>query len=139
MIPDTQLTEWRRLAEEVTPGKWEQASKGSRIIHIHGAVSVEGVIECDDSKAAAFIAAARIAVPALLDEVERLTKENFALAADTCHAGYAGENGDHRCKEVDAAIAAKEQAERERDELVERTAPKRSRCPYQALLVAPPN
>jgi hypothetical protein len=42
---------------------------------------------------------------ALSAEIERLNAENFALAADQCHAGYGDEGGNHRCKEVDAAIA----------------------------------
>ena len=82
MITDTQLKEWRKLTKAATKGKWEPASKGSRIIHIHGAVSVEGVIECDDGKDAAFVATARTAVPALLDEVEGLkAREEFMIDA----------------------------------------------------------
>jgi hypothetical protein len=36
-----------------------------------------------------------------LAEVERLSKECFALAANQCHDGYAGEHGHHRCREVE--------------------------------------
>lgn len=35
------------------------------------------------------------------ERIERLEKENFALAADQCHGGYAGEHGHHRCRELD--------------------------------------
>ena len=34
-------------------------------------------------------------------EIERLTKENFALAANQCKAGYSGEHGDHMCRYVE--------------------------------------
>jgi len=47
------------------------------------------------------------------DAIERLQAENFALSADICHAGYAGEHGHHRCREIDAAIARAETAEAE--------------------------
>jgi len=36
-----------------------------------------------------------------ITEIERLQAENFALAADQCHAGYAAKNGDHRCNYQD--------------------------------------
>lgn len=49
----------------------------------------------------------RAALPWLLDRAE----ECFALAADQCHDGYAGEHGDHRCREVDDALARAETAE----------------------------
>lgn len=35
------------------------------------------------------------------DAIERLMRENFALAADQCEDGIAGEHGEHRCKIVD--------------------------------------
>lgn len=50
---------------------------------------------------------------AKLAEAER---ENFALAADQCHAGYAGENGDHSCKEIDALRSENERLTQERDD-----------------------
>jgi hypothetical protein len=34
-------------------------------------------------------------------EVKRLEDENFALAANQCHDGYAGEYGHHMCREVE--------------------------------------
>jgi len=43
----------------------------------------------------------RTEVARLRSEVERLTEENFALAADQCHDGYAGEHGHHCCREQD--------------------------------------
>jgi chromosome segregation ATPase len=38
---------------------------------------------------------------------DRIEEENFALAANQCHAGYSDEGGSHRCREVDAAIETK--------------------------------
>ncbi|MDX9862548.1 MAG: hypothetical protein RBS99_16700 [Rhodospirillales bacterium] len=38
---------------------------------------------------------------AAADEIERLRAENFALAADQCHDGYAGDHGEHRCREIE--------------------------------------
>jgi archaellum component FlaC len=35
------------------------------------------------------------------DEIERLEKECFALAANQCHDGIAGEHGDHVCREIE--------------------------------------
>ena len=35
-------------------------------------------------------------------KVERLERENFALAANQCHAGYGDDYGNHRCREIDA-------------------------------------
>jgi hypothetical protein len=47
-----------------------------------------------------------IVVADILEEaataIASLREENFRLAADQCHAGYAGEHGDHRCREIDA-------------------------------------
>lgn len=34
--------------------------------------------------------------------IEHLEKENFALAANQCHAGYGDEWGNHRCEKIDA-------------------------------------
>ena len=36
-------------------------------------------------------------------EIARLKEENFALAANQCHAGYSDEFGNHRCRYQDAA------------------------------------
>lgn len=36
-----------------------------------------------------------------VDRVAELEAENFALAADICHHGYAGDGGEHRCKYQD--------------------------------------
>jgi hypothetical protein len=55
------------------------------------------------------------------DEIERLRKECFHLAANQCHAGYGGEYGHHRCAEIDRLTA-------ERDEA------RRSCCEYAAIV-----
>lgn len=36
-------------------------------------------------------------------KIARLKEENFALAANQCHAGYSDEFGNHRCRYQDAA------------------------------------
>lgn len=79
MIGDKQLAEWRRLAEAATPGPWER--RRNRHPNTNGTSWgwVEGTgftWDCSHvagaERDAAFISAARTAVPALLDEVERL-------------------------------------------------------------------
>lgn len=47
------------------------------------------------------------------DEIERLRKECFHLAANQCHAGYAGEYGHHRCAEIDRLTKERDEARRE--------------------------
>ena len=44
------------------------------------------------------------------DEIERLRKECFHLAANQCHAGYGGEYGHHRCAEIDRITAERDEA-----------------------------
>lgn len=76
--PD-QLAEWRRLADEATEGPWEAYSLPAVP---PGQWQMVGVGQVDNEMGhrieamfdddAAFIAAARTAVPVLLDEVERL-------------------------------------------------------------------
>lgn len=46
------------------------------------------------------------------DEIERLRKEAFHLAANQCHAGYGGEYGHHRCREIDRLTAERDEARR---------------------------
>lgn len=46
------------------------------------------------------------------DEIERLRKEAFSLAANQCHAGYCGEYGHHRCREIDRLTAERDEARR---------------------------
>lgn len=47
------------------------------------------------------------------DEIERLRKECFHLAANQCHAGYGGEYGHHRCAEIDRLTKERDEARRE--------------------------
>ena len=42
----------------------------------------------------------------LLDTLDVKEKECFALAANQCHDGYAGEHGHHLCREVELKVAA---------------------------------
>jgi hypothetical protein len=75
---DAQLQEWQALADAATPGTWGKeysaVTANERITHIAHADPM-GNGEAD----AAFIAAARAAVPALLAEVQRLRAQNTAL------------------------------------------------------------
>jgi hypothetical protein len=50
---------------------------------------------------------------AAADEIERLRKEAFALSANQCHAGYAGEYGHHKCREIERLRAERDEARRE--------------------------
>lgn len=50
---------------------------------------------------------------AAADEIERLRKECFHLAANQCHAGYGGEYGHHRCAEIDRLTKERDEARRE--------------------------
>ena len=68
MLNDEQLNEWQRLADEATPGPW-------RLRDFFALTRVVGVADMNSSENAAFIAAARTAVPALIEEVRRLTTE----------------------------------------------------------------
>lgn len=54
---------------------------------------------------------------AAADEIERLRKEAFSLAANQCHAGYGGEYGHHRCREIDRLFAEHDALRAERDEV----------------------
>jgi len=103
MITDEQLKEWRALADAATAGPWDynasfdgwrtivyfedtgEIDDGDKIMRQAGRIARTYV---DGDKLnpgnAAFIAAAREAVPALIDEVERLRArlENADLAAN---------------------------------------------------------
>lgn len=54
-------------------------------------------------------------------QVAALEAENFALAANQCHEGYAGEHGDHMCRIEDRLKAAERQ-------VAEAVAAERERC-----------
>jgi hypothetical protein len=63
------------------------------------------------------------------DEIERLRKEAFHLAANQCHSGYAGEYGHHRCSEIDRLTAERDEARREIERLrQERDEARREAC-----------
>lgn len=79
-----QRQEWRELEAAATPGEWEIKSHGSAGLAIttgkyERVFTVARIFEWDN---AAFIAAARAAVPALLADVDALTQERDALAAE---------------------------------------------------------
>lgn len=74
MIAQQQLQKWRRLADAATPGEWWTELRF--VFAQDGEMVAAGEGLTDDKIAnAAFIAAAREAVPALLDEVARLRAE----------------------------------------------------------------
>lgn len=47
----------------------------------------------------------------------RLFDENVSLAANQCHAGYAGEHGHHKCREIDSLTAKIEQLQKENEDM----------------------
>lgn len=97
MIPPAQLKEWRALADAATPGPWHAPSLASGVRHLERNVEWYGD-QCPDdhnlpgrrgadggSSDGNFIAAARTAVPALIDEVERLRSALLCLVRmDLC-------------------------------------------------------
>jgi hypothetical protein len=46
----------------------------------------------------------------LAQKCRELEKENFHLAANQCHSGYAGEHGHHRCSEIDRLTKERDEA-----------------------------
>lgn len=46
----------------------------------------------------------------LAQKCRELEKENFHLAANQCHSGYAGEYGHHRCSEIDRLTKERDEA-----------------------------
>lgn len=99
MITQRKLDEWRELADAATPGKWGARLDVFAVMHPVFAghrIATRGAF--DDAQAqvdAAFIASAREAVPALLDEVARLAGRVEHLT---------------RQREIDAALS-RQQAE----------------------------
>src|SRR5690348_4230841 len=98
MIPTKTLAQWRALCEAATSGEWS-VTETPGFGHDHAPYTVvdehdEQVAECYDNTPgkrsleenaanAAFIAAARSAMPALLAEVERLREENESMASQS--------------------------------------------------------
>lgn len=69
MISNKQLVKWKQLASEATAGPWTDDGGDRRIVW----KGTEPVVKAHHAGPnAAFIAAARAAVPALCEEVERL-------------------------------------------------------------------
>ena len=81
MISELHLTEWYRLCEEATPGPWsfDKDDERRRIMTWHDAFYGENILDGMVNGDAAFIAAAREAMPMLLDEVRKLEAENRSL------------------------------------------------------------
>lgn len=94
MIHKSQLASWRAVCEAATPGPWRNgiggvvqlsdAGKGYPLDYYPGCADVVTTDGADSVVATEndleFIAAARTAMPALLDEVERLRK----LVGEAC-------------------------------------------------------
>lgn len=77
MIPESQLTKWRRLADEATSGDWSAGAPPSCVVAgsrgIVAAIpppSRGGVFECEANRD--LIITARSAIPALVEEVRTL-------------------------------------------------------------------
>lgn len=88
VIDAAKLIEWRELTNAATPGAWvaDESKAGprrfnnARVRRHDGVFILEGRLGRPQFVDAQFIAAAREAVPALLDEVERLRAELARLA-----------------------------------------------------------
>lgn len=104
MITTEQIAELRRLCEAATPGPWVRSKYGFNILTHDSELSTCTQRYTGDKKPteeemavmvanAAFIAAARTALPALLDEVERMQRErreDIALMEETLQAEKIG-------------------------------------------------
>ena len=93
MSTQEQRAEWRELAAAATPGEWYKRDEGvwlkNELQYVYNAIVTTdeadiAALGAEDSchADAAFIAAARAAVPALLADVDALTQERDALAAE---------------------------------------------------------
>lgn len=77
-----EIAELRRLCEAATPGGWQEGRAGiCDVVHFDGD-DVRGVAWVNGEANRAFVIAARAALPAALDEVERLRKERDAHRTD---------------------------------------------------------
>lgn len=88
MIPKEQLAAWRAVTAAATEGPWTlltRATDDLAVLDANG-MWVAEIGEAPDD--AAFIATARTAVPALLDEVERLRN----LVGEACDVANAALN-----------------------------------------------
>lgn len=86
MIDDATLTRWRAVTDKATAGPWSNLSLDGEPIESVW-TDAEAIATCDTDapsfafhasqarEDAAFIAEARTAMPALLDEMERLKRE----------------------------------------------------------------
>lgn len=99
-ITPAQLAEWRRIADEATEGPWEWAIDTWRggysgLFSCHDQSEVCVPSHCNDGDDGdawfddgltppnrIFISTARTAMPALLDELERLEADNARLRAE---------------------------------------------------------
>lgn len=91
MITDDQIKTWGELVAAATTGPWEPCgANGGRCIcglvwaNPHVPLQGEDMEPSPTADDAAFICAARVAVPALVTEVERLRDENTKLRAGEC-------------------------------------------------------
>lgn len=73
------------------------------ICRIHWPTQFRSIMDEHGGRRENYINSAKAAIAVMTSkrEIGYLEKENFALAADQCHHGYAGEYGHHRCKYQD--------------------------------------
>lgn len=84
MTTQEQRAAWRELEQAATPGEWVVETIPNRIVSTDEKVAQNGWEEIGTYNAdadAAFIAAARAAVPALLDDVDALTAKQAEMEA----------------------------------------------------------
>ena len=83
MSTQQQRQEWRELAAALVPGDWNVRPDTHLVVRGPWIVVSVSLSDADETQAtAAFIAAARAAVPALLADVDALSAERDALAAE---------------------------------------------------------
>jgi hypothetical protein len=108
MIDPKKIEEWDRLAKAASPGPWEAGDGYEQEDGAWWVADANGLmVACPDQgpeeNDARFIAAARVAVPALLDEVERL---RGAAAAEEAEVVRLAELAQVRQGELDLARSA---------------------------------
>lgn len=136
MIPKSKIEEWRQIANGATPGPWSydrdegeihadsRSTSDGEPWHVVPA-QAEGHIKTNDGL---FVALSREAVPALIEEVERLHKviakelsENDGLGAEYTYVRALKEEIESQAKELDRMVGewikAKDEANRLRNVL----------------------
>jgi len=116
-ITPTEIEEWQRLCGSATLGPWVARYTGQRVESDAGQIADVSLSDFD----AFFIAAARTALPRLIEEVERLTRELADAALSARGEAMLADSALSRTKmaeaERDTAIAERDESRREVEHL----------------------